>query len=99
MDSLSFPLFSITPDPRALGNPYVKRALPDGLTTSPEKKQKEGQEDQGKSEELVKIPDCFGIPSSSWPSFGFSPVLPINPLNLLILQLVDGAPPSLINVR
>ena len=61
----------------------------DGLTGSPGKSKKEGQEDQGEVKELGGTPpSCFKVLWSSWPSSWLFPGLPVNPSKLLILQPV-----------
>ena len=65
----------------------------DGLSGSPGKSQKEGQEDQGTLKQLGGVPHSSLIPPwSSWPSFWLVPGLPDNPSNHLILQPVHKDP-------
>jgi len=59
----------------------------DGLTGSPGKSQKEGQEDHGGIKELGGTPPrAFKVPWSSWPSFRLFPGLPENPPHWLVLH-------------
>ena len=63
----------------------------DGLSGSPGKSQKNGQEDQQTLKQLRGVsPSSFIPPWSSWPSFWLFPGLPDNPSNHLILQPVSG---------